>query len=224
VALQLYHSRAARQGRRPRAWAVTLAVQAVLVYAFAFPFIWASVGALGPFLAGSVLLLVPGRRWRWAGYAAVVVSYSLLDVILPVRAGDATGHHQGLIMLVMAAETAAVGLMVYGMSRLAELEGLRGRLARMAAVTERLRIARDVHDLLGLGLSAIALMADLIGALTGRDDAQAAAEMRALTRICAAARADTRLTAAGGQRLSLTCELAAARQILASARAEGWPT
>ena len=69
--LQLHHSWAARQGRRPRAWPLTLSLQAVLAYAFFLP----SLGAfftLTPFLAGSVLL-VPGR-WRWAGYAAVVVS------------------------------------------------------------------------------------------------------------------------------------------------------
>jgi len=63
-------------------------------------------------------------------------------------------------------------LMVYGVSRSAglarELEALRGELARMAAVRERLRIARDVHDLLGMGLSAVALKADLVGPLIGR--------------------------------------------------------
>ena len=60
-------------------------------------------------------------------------------------------------------------------------------------VQERLRIARDVHDLLGLGLSAIALKSDLIGRLIGRDDAQAAAEMGEMSRICASSRADIRL-------------------------------
>jgi two-component system, NarL family, sensor histidine kinase DesK len=44
-------------------------------------------------------------------------------------------------------------------------------------VAERLRLARDVHDLLGLGLSAIALKLDSVGALIGRDDTPAAAEM-----------------------------------------------
>jgi len=87
----------------------------------------------------------------------------------------------------------------------------------MAAVQERLRVARDVHDLLGLGLSAIALKTDLIGALIGRDNAQAAAEIGELGRICASARADIRLVTGAGQRLSLADELAAARQILTSA-------
>ena len=87
----------------------------------------------------------------------------------------------------------------------------------MAVVQERLRIARDVHDLLGLGLSAIALKTDLIGKLIGRDDARAAAEIGELGRACAAARADIRRVTGAGQRLSLAAELAAAGQILASA-------
>jgi hypothetical protein len=70
AALQLYHSGAARKGRRPWAWPVTLAVQAVLVYAFVFPGVRAYIGPLGPFLAGSVLLM--RSRWRWTKYAAVV--------------------------------------------------------------------------------------------------------------------------------------------------------
>ena len=110
---------------------------------------------------------------------------------------------------------------MYGLTRLAglarELEGLRGELARMAAVRERLRVARDVHDLLGLGLSAIALKADLAAALIGSDDARAAAEIGEMSRICAAARADVRLVAAGDTRLTLAGELAAAQQILTSA-------
>jgi two-component system sensor histidine kinase DesK len=87
----------------------------------------------------------------------------------------------------------------------------------MAAVRERLRVARDVHDLLGLGLSAIALKTDLIDKLIGRDDGRAAAELDVLTRICASARADIGRVTGGGQQLSLAAELAAARQLLTSA-------
>jgi two-component system, NarL family, sensor histidine kinase DesK len=217
--LQLYHSAAARQGRRPPAWPVTLALQVVLAYAFVFPFIWAYSGFLGPFVAGSILLLVPGR-WRWAGYAAVVASYPVLYAVLPLH-GDVQGMR---VAFFYAAVTAEIGLMAYGLSRLAglarELEGLRDQLARMAAVRERMRVARDVHDLLGLGLSAVALKADLVGALIGRDDARAAAEIEEMSRICAAVRADLRLVTGDGKRLSLVAELAAAKQILSSAGIE----
>ena len=218
--LQLYHSAAARQGRRARAWPVTLGLQVALVYAFLLPFVWAYIGSLAPFLAGSILLLMP-RGWRWAGYAAVVVSFAALYTVLGLRGNVVPAEQQIPVAFYYAAVTAELGLMVYGLSRLSglarELEGLRDRLARMAAVRERLRVARDVHDLLGLGLSAIALKSDLIAALIGRDDARAAAEMEEMNRICAAVRADARLVTGDGRRLSLVAELAAAKQILTSA-------
>ena len=220
IVLQLYHSDAARKGLRPRAWPVTLGLQVALVYAFLLPSVWAYTGFLGPFLAGSILLLMP-RRWRWAGYAAVVVSYPVLNGMLSLHGNDATAGQRLPETIFYAAITAEIGLMVYGLSRLAgltrELEGLHDRLARMAAVRERLRVARDVHDLLGLGLSAVALKADLVGALIGRDDARAVAEIDEMSRICATVRADARLVTGDGRRLSLVAELAAAKQLLTSA-------
>jgi two-component system sensor histidine kinase DesK len=217
VALQLYHSRRAPGGRRPRAWPLTLAIQTVLVY-LPFALLRGYVGSLVGFAAGSFLLLVPGR-WRWAGYAAVVASWSALYAVVP-QAGQPPQQGWPEVLYETAA-AAGVGLMVYGLSWLAgtarQLEALRGELARMAVLQERLRVARDVHDLLGLGLCAIALKADLVGRLIGRDDARAAAEIAEMGRICAHARADIRLVTEAGRYLPLDAELAAAREILASA-------
>jgi len=100
------------------------------------------------------------------------------------------------------------------------LEELRADLARFAGLSERLRLARDVHDLLGLGLSALALKADLIGRLVGRDDNRAAAEIRQMRRLCATARAELRQVTEGQPWLSFENELAAAPQVLASAGIE----
>ena len=184
--LQLYHSWAERAGTGPRSWPVTLGLQAVLVYASFLPSVDTIIGGLAPFLAGSVLLLVPGR-WRWAGYAAVVASIAVLPATVSVRGFIIPGGNKVGSALFYAAITAAVGLVVYGLARLAalaaQLEAMKGELARVAVVRERLRIVRDVHDLLGLGLSAIALKADLISQLIGRDHARAAAEIGELRRI-----------------------------------------
>jgi len=110
---------------------------------------------------------------------------------------------------------------VYALTRLAwlavQLEDLRGELARQAVLGERLRVARDTHDLLGLGLSAIAMKADLIGRLIDRGDARAGAEIADLARISATARADIRLVTGEARDLPLDAELAAARDVLASA-------
>ncbi len=218
IALQLHHSRAARQGLQPRAWPLTLGLQAAVAYAFFLPPA-RTLFTLAPFLAGSLLLLLRGW-WRWAAYAAVVASWPVLYATVTL-VGIAASDRNALTTLYEGGSVAAVGLLVAGLSWLGglarELEKLRDELAGMAAQAERLRVARDVHDLLGLGLSAIALKTDLIGKLIGRDARRAAAEIEELSWICAAARADARLVTGDGRRLSFAGEVDAARQILAVA-------
>jgi two-component system sensor histidine kinase DesK len=108
--------------------------------------------------------------------------------------------------------------MVYGLARLAglavRLAALRAELAELAAVRERLRLARDTHDLLGLGLSTVALKTDLVAQLIGRDDVRARHELGELLRICVTARTDVRLIAGESLRLSFDTELRLAMDIL----------
>jgi len=218
VILQLRHSWPSRGLARPRGWPVTLFLQAILTYAL-FPLTgWHPLLMLG-FLAGSVLLLVPAVP-GWAAFAAVIATLPVLFSVKPI-AGLSTREEWLGAMVFLTLESAALGLLVYGLTRLAQLavqlENLRGELARKAVAGERLRLARDTHDLLGLGLSAIAMKADLVGKLIGRDDARAGEEIAELARICATARADVRLVAGEARDLSLDAELAAARDVLASA-------
>jgi two-component system sensor histidine kinase DesK len=150
----------------------------------------------------------------------VVASVPVLLAISPTAGLTFAPGHEIAAIVYFTALTAGIGLLVYGLSWLAglavQLEGLRGELAAAAAAQERARVARDTHDLLGLGLSAAALKTDLIARLIGRDDAAARAEIAELRRICAAATADTRLVT-GGQQLSLDAELAQACELLISA-------
>jgi two-component system sensor histidine kinase DesK len=170
------------------------------------------------FLAGSALLLVPGVPGLVA-FAAVIASVPVLWAVKPPPVLTTLESLGGMLFLTV--ESAALGLLVYGLTRFAwlavRLENLRGELARQAVAGERLRVARDTHDLLGLGLSAIAMKADLIGKLIGRDDARAGTEIAELARICATARADIRMVAGEARDLPLDAELAAARDVLASA-------
>jgi two-component system, NarL family, sensor histidine kinase DesK len=173
------------------------------------------------FLAGSALLLIPAAP-GWVAFAAVIASLPALFAVKPI-AGLSTLQWVGATVF-LTLDSAALGLLVYGLTRLAQLAAqladLRGELARKAVVGERLRMARDTHDLLGLGLSAIAMKADLIGKLIGRDDARAGEEIADLARICATARADVRLVAGEARDPALDAELAAARDVLASAGIE----
>jgi two-component system, NarL family, sensor histidine kinase DesK len=221
AALQLYLARSLRDGARPRAWPAVLGLQLVLAYAFLLPFVAGYVGLTGVLLAGSMLLLLPGR-WRWAGYGAVVISYPVLMTFVPfmhvVMVGSGVTVSETFFL---GADTAMIGLLMYALTWLVTLarrmEALQAELARMAVLRERLRVARDVHDLLGLGLATIALKADLAQALIGRDDARARAEIDAVCRICASTRADIRLVTGDGRRLSLAAELATDQDILTSA-------
>lgn len=217
VILQLRHSWPPRGVARPRGWPVTLLLQAVLTYAL-FPATgWHPLIMCG-FLAGSALLLVPAML-GWVAFAAVIASIPVLWAVKPVPVLTTFEQLGGMLFLTL--ESAALGLLVFGLTRLAQLavqlDNLRDELARQAVAGERLRVARDTHDLLGLGLSAIAMKADLIGKLIGRDDARAGDEIAELARICATARADMRLVAGEARDLPLDAELAAARGVLASA-------
>jgi two-component system, NarL family, sensor histidine kinase DesK len=217
VALQLRHSWPSHGARPPRGWPVTLGLQLLLTYAM-FPVTgWRPLAMCG-FLAGSALLLLPAPLSR-AAFAAVIASIPVLWAVKPVPGLTPLAWLGAMLFLTLAG--AALGLLVYGLTRLAwlavQLDDLRAELARKAVLGERLRVARDTHDLLGLGLSAIAMKADLIGRLIDRGDARAGTEIAELARICATARADMRLVTSEARDLPLDAELAAARDVLASA-------
>jgi two-component system sensor histidine kinase DesK len=217
IALQLHHSRPPRhRGQPPAAWPWTLALQVLLVYGMAPALGWIACGFCG-FIAGSALLLIPGP-WGRAAFAAIVVSTAALIVAWPPH-GLTRGQEISVVVYYLTA-TAGIGLLVYGLSRLAglavRLEELRGELARAATLQERMRVARDTHDLLGLGMTAVALKADLITRLIGRDDARARTEIEEMRRACASAIADMPLVTGEGGQLSLAGELAQARAVLLS--------
>jgi two-component system sensor histidine kinase DesK len=169
---------------------------------------------MAAFPAGSALLLT--GWWAWLGFTVIAASVGVHWLALYPH--DISGAAY------LAAVAAPTGLAVYGLSRLTDLaeamETARRSLAEAAADRERLRVAQDSHDLLGLGLAAVALKCDLAGRLIGRDDARLRAELDALIGLAAQTRADVQKVTAGGPELSLPDELAAARQLLASAGIE----
>ena len=80
-----------------------------------------------------------------------------------------------------------------------------------------MRIARDLHDLLGHSLTAVTVKAQLAGRLVGRDDTRAAAEMHEVERLSRQALADVRAAVAGYREVSLAVEVATAREVLGAA-------
>jgi two-component system sensor histidine kinase DesK len=101
-----------------------------------------------------------------------------------------------------------------------ELRTARVELARLAVSEERLRIARDLHDLLGHSLSVIALKSELAGRLAPRDGARAVAEIADIERVARRSLRDVREAVAGYRRPTLADELAGVGDLLAAAGIE----
>jgi two-component system, NarL family, sensor histidine kinase DesK len=97
------------------------------------------------------------------------------------------------------------------------LRRTRAELVRAAADEERLRIARDLHDLLGHSLSLITLKAELAGRLVATDPDRAAREIGDLESVARHSLSDVRAAVAGYRQPDLAGELAAARQLLDAA-------
>ena len=115
----------------------------------------------------------------------------------------------------------ATGVTTMGLSRAVmtarELQRAREEIARLAISEERLRIARDLHDLLGHNLSLIALKSELAGRLVKIDPERAVEEIRDIEQVARGALSETRETISGYRQPTLLTELRGAREILAAA-------
>jgi len=98
-----------------------------------------------------------------------------------------------------------------------ELRDARSEVARLAALDERNRIARDLHDLLGHSLTAITVKAGLARRLGEQDDPRAVAEIAEVERLGRSSLADVRAAVAGYREVSVANELASARAVLRAA-------
>ncbi|MCH6167459.1 sensor histidine kinase [Pseudonocardia alaniniphila] len=99
-----------------------------------------------------------------------------------------------------------------------ELDRARSELARLAVAEERLRFARDLHDLLGHSLSVIALKSELATRLLDRDLGRVGAEVRDIEAVSREALAEVRAAVSGYRgSVDLAAELRSARSALAAA-------
>lgn len=98
-----------------------------------------------------------------------------------------------------------------------ELRQARQELARMAVTEERLRFARDLHDLLGHTLSLITLKSELAGRLVERQPERALSEISDIEAAARQALLEVREAVAGYRQPSLASELLAAQELLTAA-------
>ena len=172
---------------------------------------------LGPAWAGLMIYVSVGsagvlpRTWVWPaalGSAAVAVAVVAADGLL----GD-------LFILPLMCVLSAFALL--GTRTLvavnAELAEAREELAHRAVTEERMRFARDLHDLLGHSLSLIALKSELAGRLAERDPSRAREEMADVESAARQALAEVRDAVSGYRQVSLAQALVEARSALSAA-------
>jgi two-component system sensor histidine kinase DesK len=218
LALELRHGLAIARGARPRGVATTLLVLAVLVY---LPLPWWGWfwGPQQAALIASVPLVLRGR----AAIAVMVglglsgaVATVLVDPPVPTPGGFLYWTAYLAFGLTMFTAT------LYGSARLVavqqELHRTRDELARTAVAAERLRVSRDLHDLLGQSLSAISLKGDLAVRLLTRNTAAARAEVEDVARVARDALRGVRaITRDGAHAVRLDEEIDGATTLLRAA-------
>ena len=124
----------------------------------------------------------------------------------------------------VAVQVLALGVVLVAVRRLMEmvreLEAARAQVAELAASEERVRISRDLHDLLGHNLSVVALKSQLAQRLLGRDPQAAEGEMRDIESVARTSLQEARAAVQGLRRASLAAELDRARDALEAAGIE----
>jgi two-component system sensor histidine kinase DesK len=177
----------------------------------------ASWTVLGGFFAAGFLAAARPVR---AVSAAVFVSLSA--GVLTARPWDVDGSARAGLAAAIAATIATLAL--FGLTTSARLATERDvdrfELERRVVAEERRRFSRDMHDVLGLSLSAITLKGEIVGKHFADRPEQARAELADLLVMSRKALADVRAVAAGYREMSLPDECRAAAGVLRAAGVE----
>ena len=148
--------------------------------------------------------------------ALVFCGLMLIDVLLGVLTAAPWETIALMLFLIPA-----VGATTAGFSRVfrtnRELRQARREIARLAVSEERLRFARDLHDLLGHTLSLIALKSELAGQLIPEDPQQAQHEVHDIEAAARTALQEVREAVAGYRQSTLPSELQRVQELLAAA-------
>lgn len=177
-----------------------------------------------------LLTLLAGADWLWFFIfvsialgarlpARPAVAAVAAVVVLTVAVG--VGPFGWVYALRIALPVAVVGLGMIGVGQLVrsirELRIARQELARLAVAEERLRFARDLHDLLGHSLSTITLKNELARSLVRTQPERAVQELGDAIGLARAALREVREAVTGYRQPTLTTELRNAQELLRAA-------
>lgn len=178
---------------------------------------WAEVGQepwawLAAFTMGLAPVAVP-RLW------AVIIAIGLTTAtIIGAVVWGGSWQQNMMFALGCGSAVALMNMFTVWMLRLLEAaEDGTEAVARLAVSEERLRFARDLHDLLGHRLGVIALKAELVGRLAGGDPPRASAEAEEIRELATSTLREVRQAVHGYGTVDLAEQLRSADLVLGSA-------
>ncbi len=202
-----------------------------------------AAGVLGAAVGIALMSRVPGGDWALPVLCVFVVPFvGALSLAVPLRGAYAATTAAGAVMVMAAwllglpigdgvAMGVAVALSTLGvvaayrisawmLAVVWRLDRSRQVEARLAVAEERLRFARDLHDVVGRNLSVVAVKSELAAQLAKRGRAEAVGEMLEVRRVAQESLDELREVVRGYRTVDLDTELAGARSVLASAGVE----
>lgn len=207
-------------------WLITSALSAVGQATVAQPVVLPGLvaGLVGSLV--SIPLIMDGRTRvrRWPAHLATAAYVAVACSTVPLAPQSGDESPDLLIPSMMVGLLLGSGILVsvqmlMNLLRITrELERARRDSARLAVTEERLRFARDLHDVFGRTLSAVALKAELGAeqAERGRPEA-GAVTMREVRLIATEALDEVRSVVRGYREIDLNSEIRGARTVLEAA-------
>ena len=190
---------------------------------------WLTIAALTGL--GLILTLLSGSEWQTlfyytSGYVggSLLIRRVILVVFVITVLATVAGWFAGLGWLDLAQTIVFIPAIVFitrsvmwSITTSWQLNDARKEIARLAVMTERLRIARDLHDLLGHNLSLIALKSELAKRLVNVAPERAIVEISDVENVARTTLQEVREAVSAFRQPTLKSELNAAQEILAAA-------
>ncbi|MDV8075005.1 histidine kinase [Rhodococcus sp. IEGM 1370] len=181
-------------------------------------------------VAVAAVVLVAGGTTSNAIWAAVLVTTAVATLI-PLRWSLAAAVAAALLAAALgtpAVDTVILGIFIAFMAFtvqlsawllriVTELDATRAAAAALSVAEERLRFSRDLHDVVGRALSAIAVKSELAATLARRGDDRAAGQMDEVRILAQESMADARKLVRGYRSVDVASELDGARSLLSAA-------
>ena len=163
----------------------------------------------------ALLLVVAGLCWPWWVGALAALALGLVGIALGAAAPPIA---VGFALVLAGVTSTRATLWLAAVVR--ELEDAREAHSQLAVAEERLRFARDLHDVTGRDLSVIAVKTELVAQLAERGDPRAAEHGREAAQIARTSLAEIRSLVRGYREADLATELQGTASLLRSAHVE----